>query len=103
MCCAPGGDSLPESLNKVRHCNREIVECLDTCSGLDVSCTRGIVGVPTDVVWAAMDLVEDWCCGERCPKHLAAKPATTGAPLSESSSKGATLEGLSVPIAREVA
>ena len=48
---------------------------------------------------------EDWCCGERCPKleGLAAKPATTGAPLTESSSKGATLEGLGVPIAREVA
>lgn len=68
MCCAPGGDNLPESINKTRLCNRKIVECLDTCSGLDFSCKRGFVGVPADVVWAAMDLVEDWCCGHPCPK-----------------------------------
>jgi hypothetical protein len=83
MCCAPGGDNIPASINKTRLCNRKIVECLDKCSGLDFSCKRGAIGVPADVVWAAMDLVEDWCCGHPCPKSddaVAIRAAVKAAP-----------------------
>ena len=78
MCCAPGGDNPPKSMNKTRHCNRQIVECLNKCSGLDVSCTHGGIGVPADVVWAAMNLVEDWCCGHPCPKAVEDLPTPKG-------------------------
>ena len=65
ICCAPGGDG-PAGLNATRSCNRRIVECLDGCSGIGGGCHRGFIPVPTDVVWAAMDLVEGWCCGNPC-------------------------------------
>mmetsp|Transcript_25061 Transcript_25061/g.58312 ORF Transcript_25061/g.58312 Transcript_25061/m.58312 type:complete len:149 (-) Transcript_25061:70-516(-) len=62
-CCgAPGGKEL---------CNGALVECLGRCVPWDLSCTNGPVPVPPAGIERAMDVVRDWCCGERCP------PATT--------------------------
>lgn len=92
MCCASGGDDLPRSLNETRGCNRAIVDCLDKCRGLDVACTHSGIGVPTDVIWAAMDLAEDWCCGHPCPKPddvASAKPSADAVVLEDLTSPGA--------------
>lgn len=48
-------------------CNKEIVNCLGQCDPLSVTCTIGPVPVPAGTIWAAMDFVEDWCCGSPCP------------------------------------
>jgi hypothetical protein len=88
ICCAPGGDLPPESVNRTRPCNRQIVECLNACSGLDFSCKRGAVGVSADLVWAAMDLVEDWCCGHPCPKPPKPDVAVAIRATSKSSAEG---------------
>ena len=68
ICCSPGGNDLPNSILLTKDCNREIVECLAACNKMDGSCTRGIIPVPSVAVYAAMDLVQNWCCGSRCPQ-----------------------------------
>ena len=47
-------------------CNTQIVDCLDKCAHFSMSCSLDGVGVPAGVVEAAMDIVEDWCCGGPC-------------------------------------
>ena len=68
MCCSPGGNDLPNSILLTKDCNKEIVACLAACDKFDSSCSRGIIPVPSIAVFAAMDLVQNWCCGSRCPK-----------------------------------
>lgn len=48
------------------HCNKEIVDCLSSCSLFDSSCTYDGMGVPAFVIKDAMFVVENWCCGSPC-------------------------------------
>ena len=52
-----------------QNCNKEIVDCLDKCNYLSLTCTFD--GIPTMAgeIELAMDIVENWCCGESCPKR----------------------------------
>ena len=59
---------MPSSILLTKDCNRQIVACLAKCDRLDSSCSRGIIPVPSVAVFAAMDLVQNWCCGSPCPK-----------------------------------
>jgi len=61
-CCAPGGTNKTAT----KGCNAEIVACLAKCKDADVSCTDSLLPVPASAVWAAMDIVEGWCCGSPC-------------------------------------
>jgi hypothetical protein len=64
-CCAPGGTDKQSTAG----CNKMIVDCLAACDALDMSCLEALdVPVAAGAVWAAMDLVEDWCCGSPCDK-----------------------------------
>ena len=47
-------------------CNTEIVNCLSQCDPASVTCTLDGVPVPAGGIWAAMDMVESWCCGSPC-------------------------------------
>ena len=70
ICCSPGGNNLPHSILLTKNCNKQIVACLAKCNRLDSSCSRGVIPVPSVAVFAAMDLVQNWCCGSPCPKTL---------------------------------
>ena len=70
ICCSPGGNDLPNSILLTKNCNKQIVACLAKCNRLDSSCSRGVIPVPSVAVFAAMDLVQNWCCGSPCPKTL---------------------------------
>ena len=62
-CCAPGGTNKQQTSG----CNKMIVECLAACNPLDISCLDALyVPIAAGTVWMAMDLVEEWCCGEPC-------------------------------------
>lgn len=56
-CCGHGDRST---------CNRMIVECLSACDKMSLTCTLDGVPVPAGGIEAAMDIVEDWCCGSPC-------------------------------------
>ena len=51
-------------------CNTALVDCLSKCDPASVTCTNDGVPVPAGGIEAAMDIVESWCCGERCPPTL---------------------------------
>jgi hypothetical protein len=57
-------------------CNKAIVDCLAQCDKLSATCTLDGVPVPAGAIEAAMDIVEDWCCGERCPGEDIAQNAS---------------------------
>ena len=67
-CCAPGGTDLPATSG----CNTELVNCLGNGNPLSAPCTNEGIPVPAGGIWAAMDLVEDWCCGHRCSESVEA-------------------------------
>ena len=67
-CCAPGGTDLPATSG----CNTDLVNCLGNCNPLSATCTNEGIPVPAGGIWAAMDLVEDWCCGHRCSESVEA-------------------------------
>ena len=56
-CCGHGDRST---------CNTDISNCLSSCNPASLTCT-GAVPVPAGGIWAAMKLVESWCCGSPCP------------------------------------
>jgi len=49
-----------------RDCNKKIVACLSACNPASLTCTLDDVPVPAGGIEAAMDIVEDWCCGSPC-------------------------------------
>ena len=72
-----------------RNCNREIIECLESCASVSFTCTKSNsllktirngkydvtdgpmaflpIGVQsTPIILGAMNLVKDWCCGSPC-------------------------------------
>ena len=57
-CCA--SDDRPS-------CNTRIVDCLSHCDPVSATCTRDGIPVPAGAIEAAMDIVESWCCGSKCP------------------------------------
>lgn len=48
------------------NCNREIVKCLRECNPFSLTCTRDGVPFISGLIEVAMNIVEDWCCGEPC-------------------------------------
>eukprot|EP01127_Copromyxa_protea_P001589 TRINITY_DN11549_c0_g1_i1.p1 TRINITY_DN11549_c0_g1~~TRINITY_DN11549_c0_g1_i1.p1 ORF type:complete len:153 (-),score=13.60 TRINITY_DN11549_c0_g1_i1:12-470(-) len=57
FCCGSGADRAT--------CNHAIVQCIQK-SG----CYKSVCGA---VVWAAMKVVSNWCCGSKCPTELMAE------------------------------
>eukprot|EP00040_Diaphanoeca_grandis_P021590 m.115177 g.115177 ORF g.115177 m.115177 type:complete len:139 (-) comp28403_c1_seq1:512-928(-) len=51
-------------------CNTQIVDCLSKCDVASVTCTIDGVPVPAGGIEAAMDIVEDWCCGSPCKQPV---------------------------------
>ena len=83
QCCSVGGNDPPSSILKTSGCNKMIVDCLSQCNHFDHSCTNGILPVPAGVVWAAMNLVQGWCCGEKCPKQTSLRGEAPELPFLE--------------------
>lgn len=50
------------------NCNKEIVNCLSKCNPLSLTCTINDLPIISSEIRLAMDIVENWCCGEPCPK-----------------------------------
>ena len=47
-------------------CNHIIISCLKTCNPFSLTCTRDSIPVIPSAIEIAMEIVENWCCGEPC-------------------------------------
>ncbi|CUG92620.1 GPI-anchored surface protein, putative [Bodo saltans] len=64
-CCRVHDDCCGEGVNRPA-CNDAIVSCIQS--------NRCYFSVCGALVWAAMKVVSDWCCGSPCPTYFLATP-----------------------------
>ena len=66
ICCKHHDKCCGHQKNNKTLCNKEIVNCLKTCNPLSLTCTIDFIPIPSGAIELAMNIVEDWCCGEPC-------------------------------------
>jgi hypothetical protein len=64
-CCRIHDDCCGKGLDRPA-CNDAIVDCIQS--------NRCYFSVCGALVWAAMKVVDDWCCGSRCPTYFLPTP-----------------------------
>ena len=55
-----------EKLNQI-NCNKDIVNCLNRCDIFSLTCTNYGIPVPAGFIDISMNIINDWCCGTKCP------------------------------------
>jgi len=68
LCCQQHDKCCGQQKNKQTNCNPTIVDCLSHCNPLSLTCTNEGFPIPAGEIEAAMDIVNEWCCGTPCPK-----------------------------------
>ena len=65
-CCRSHDRCCGQEKSKQIYCNKEIVNCLNTCDKFSLTCTNLGVPVPAEVIEVSMNIVHNWCCGTEC-------------------------------------
>lgn len=70
ICCRHHDKCCGQDRHLQHDCNTEIVNCLSKCDPLSLTCTIHELPILPSEIELGMSIVEDWCCGEPCPKLL---------------------------------
>lgn len=65
-CCRNHDSCCGQNKSKQKDCNKEIVNCLNSCDVLSLTCTNYGVPVPAGFIDVSMKIINDWCCGTKC-------------------------------------
>ena len=68
ICCRHHDKCCGHDKDLKYNCNTEIVKCLSNCNPASLTCTIYDLPILPSEIELGMHIVEDWCCGEPCPK-----------------------------------
>ena len=65
-CCKIHDHCCGNNKTTYNDCNNEIISCLAKCDPFSITCTNNNIPIFAGEIRLAMDIVENWCCGEPC-------------------------------------